>query len=119
MLGRLLVAALISSLISGLGVLLLGCPFAAFCCRLDIYHLCRLGNQPQPFRVLCRRRSDAWGVFSFCQILCPRCDSRSHTLSVPSGSLIRSVWILLCRPSCWLAPITVRLFGPSSARVAL
>src|SRR4051812_37279759 len=119
MLGRHLVTALISSLVSGLGVLLLGCPFAAFCCCLDVCYLCRLENQPRPYRVLCHRRSYACGVFSFCRILCPRCDSCSHTLSVPSGSLIRSIWSLLRRPSCWLVPVTVRVFGPSSSRVAL
>src|SRR3954470_17150752 len=112
-------AALISSLVSGLGVLLLGCPSAAFCCRLDVCHLSHLGNRLRPYRVLCHRRSYAWGTFFFCRTLCPRCNSRSRALGMLSCSLIRSVWSLLHRPTCWLVPITVRVFGPSSARVAL
>src|SRR4051812_5672914 len=103
MLGRRLAAALTSNLVSELEVLLLGCPYAAFCCRRGVCHLCHLGSRLQPCRVLCRRRSCAWGVFSFCQTLCPRCGSRSRALSVLSGSLIRSAWNLLRLPNYWLA----------------
>src|SRR3954463_3278268 len=102
MLGRRLVAALSFSLVSRLVVLLLGCPFALFCCHLDVCYLCRLGNRLRPCWVSCRRRSYTWGPFSFCRILYPRCGSRSRALSVPPVSLIRSVWSLIHQPSCWL-----------------